>query len=136
MTKRNSNSELYKYTLKKLPIRNFNELRQFLVHTATAYIYILDKTETYINFTRIWRPVRVHSISQSIVILKSPAWKLMKRYCCIFFIIFSLSAYALSSVQGTWENQIRITPASFNTVLANQNESAQSFLAKPNTPPT
>ena len=43
-------------------------------------------------------------------------WKPMKMYC-VFFITFSLSACARSSVQGTWENQIWITPASFNTVL-------------------
>ena len=52
----------------------------------------------------------------------------------MFFIMFSLSAYALSSVQGTWENQIWITPASFKTVLANQTNRAQSFLAKSNIP--
>ena len=39
-----------------------DELRQFLVHN---YFHILDKTKTYINFTPIQRPVRVHSISQS-----------------------------------------------------------------------
>ena len=66
----------------------------------------------------------------------SNIWKLMKRYCCIIFIIFSLSACALSSVQGISENKIKITTASFNTVLANQSESAQSFLAKSNIPPT
>ena len=51
-------------------------------------------------------------------------------------IMFPLSACALSSVQGTWGNQISITSASFNTVLANQSVSAQSFLAKSNIPPT
>ena len=50
---------------------------------------------------------------------KTPVWKIMNMYCCMFFIMFSLSACALSSVQSTWENQIWITPASFNTVLAN-----------------
>ena len=48
----------------------------------------------------------------------------------MFLIMFSLSAFALSSVQGTWENQIWMTHTSFDTVLANQSESAQSFLAK------
>ena len=38
-------------------------------------------------------------------ILKTPVWKLTKRYCYTFFYMFSLSACAQSSVQGTWENQ-------------------------------
>ena len=53
----------------------------------------------------------------------------MKSYCCMFLYMFSLSACARSSVQGTWENQIFIIPASFDTVLINQNNRAQSFLA-------
>ena len=63
-------------------------------------------------------------------------WKLMEKVLLYVFMMFCLSACALSSVQGTWENQICITSASFNTVLANQSESAQSFLAKSNVPPT
>ena len=36
----------------------------------------------------------------SIVILKTPIWKLIKRYCCMLFIMFTLSACTLSSVQA------------------------------------
>ena len=75
-------------------------------------------------------------VDESIVILKTQIWKPMKRYCCMFFIMFSLSACARSSVQDTWENQTWITAASFNTVLANQSNRAQSFLANSNKPPT
>ena len=74
----------------------------------------------------------VSTLSASIVVLKTPVWKLMKRYCCVFLYMFSLSACVRSCVQGTWENQIFIIAPFFNTVLANQNHHAQSFLANSN----
>ena len=74
----------------------------------------------------------VSTLSASIVVLKTPVWKLMKRYCCVFLYMFSLSACVQSCVQGTWENQIFIIAPFFNTVLANQNHHAQSFLANSN----
>ena len=75
-------------------------------------------------------------VGLNIVILKTPFWKLMKKYCCMFFIMFPLSACVLSSVQGTRKNEILIPRVSFNTVLTNQSDSAQSFLAESNIPPT
>ena len=55
--------------------------------------------------------------------------EIMERYCCMFFIMFSLLACTGSSIQGTWENQIWTTPATFNTVLANQSNRVQPLLA-------
>ena len=62
-------------------------------------------------------------------IASGPTGSVFDFFSCMFFYMVPLSACAWSPLQEKWENQILIMPASFNTVLSNQNNHAQSFLA-------
>ena len=108
----------------------------YLLQTMWKHVTLKWIIQDIRSRTRLLGILNCKWVIWAIVILKTPVWKLMKRYCCMFLIMFSLSVCVLSSVQGTWENQVWIKPGSFNTVLANQSESAQSFLAKSNIPPS
>ena len=54
------------------------------------------------------QPINLQNVNMClhIAILKSPVWKIMKRYCCMFLYVFSLSACLLSPNQGAWESEI------------------------------
>ena len=50
-------------------------------------------------------------------------------HCILIFVHLYLVAMYTVLLQSTWENEIWMMPASFNTISAYQNHHAQSFLA-------